>query len=905
MKKKFISTAIALALGFSTQAFAETIRIDRSQIEQTSALTTADLITNLTFQQGGTTLSSSINGGARGEVTASIHGMGARYTTILINGRRLVGQNSNSSANLNAIPLSLIDYIEVSSSTLSSNVINIVTKKAQSGFEVGFAYATPQQDASGKTNNFNLSKGFGDIGKDGYNLTLNYAHDEQRSLNAADRDFAQHGGLTKFNDGGKAYAMYLPTSSNQPANVSLFGGGISSLNPYLLANGTCPDGNLQIGRRCFTDYAANVDLIPSRKNESVNASLKVRLNDATSLYVEGLQSKTAVTSAYSYAAQAMSIDRSDPLFQKFIIPAYTAAGGSQASRISGASINMRLNDAARRTDRFEENTKHLVSGVQSKVGAWDIDASYVYSESKLSDIAAGGYLSKNRLMDIINAGNWNPFALPSSAGAAALSPAVLHQEIEGQTKKLSMVNISGSRTVDASTLKFSIEAGKESLIDTPSAIAQGANPTQPNFTDAIIGGMYGAVPFDSSRTNWTVQGEFNTKPSKTLNLSAGGRFDSFSAVKNNRAFDDNLNPINAVTQGSTQRASSFHIDASYRASDRMTIQGSFATGFRVPDLKDIAAPTLNAGYSGLHSFIGCQIVGGTFFYQLKSLCQNDYTYPQEYQLISGGNTSAANGLRPEKISQYRVGFSLQPIDSLEIKATLWGALIKNQISMLTDDEVFADPMKYQSNFVAYLDPVLQSKVLAIRLTPSNRGSSSFKGIDFENTYRTDTSFGKIAFNWAGTYMLKSTNTVNQKSEDYVGRFNSLGDVTFKLISKLTGVWQPSSRYTHSLSLNYKSGYRDMPVSADQAIVKAVNAADGSLGDYAEVSRSVKPYHTVDWQSKIHYSENLTVTAGIKNLFNQEPPFSVRNVGGGMGLGFDGRYTDPLGRQFYVRSNLKF
>ncbi|MFC3374932.1 TonB-dependent receptor [Rugamonas sp. CCM 8940] len=59
------------------------------------------------------------------------------------------------------------------------------------------------------------------------------------------------------------------------------------------------------------------------------------------------------------------------------------------------------------------------------------------------------------------------------------------------------------------------------------------------------------------------------------------------------------------------------------------------------------------------------------------------------------------------------------------------------------------------------------------------------------------------------------------------------------------------------------------------------------------------YVTLDYQLKANYVKNLSVTAGIKNLLKQGPPFSVRNSGGGNQVGYDGRYAAPLGRQFYL------
>jgi outer membrane receptor protein involved in Fe transport len=52
-------------------------------------------------------------------------------------------------------------------------------------------------------------------------------------------------------------------------------------------------------------------------------------------------------------------------------------------------------------------------------------------------------------------------------------------------------------------------------------------------------------------------------------------------------------------------------------------------------------------------------------------------------------------------------------------------------------------------------------------------------------------------------------------------------------------------------------------------------------------------------------QKFTLTAGVKNLFDIDPPFTIRNAGGGNQSGYDGRYADPLGRQIYLVGNYKF
>ena len=72
-----------------------------------------------------------------------------------------------------------------------------------------------------------------------------------------------------------------------------------------------------------------------------------------------------------------------------------------------------------------------------------------------------------------------------------------------------------------------------------------------------------------------------------------------------------------------------------------------------------------------------------------------------------------------------------------------------------------------------------------------------------------------------------------------------------------------------------------------------------------MQRHVGSYTTFDWQGVYNYNKALTFTAGIKNLFDRNPPLTLQNAGGGNQVGYDGRYTDPLGRQFYLTGHYKF
>ena len=68
-----------------------------------------------------------------------------------------------------------------------------------------------------------------------------------------------------------------------------------------------------------------------------------------------------------------------------------------------------------------------------------------------------------------------------------------------------------------------------------------------------------------------------------------------------------------------------------------------------------------------------------------------------------------------------------------------------------------------------------------------------------------------------------------------------------------------------------------------------------------------------WQRVKHYStwtlsgtwsnKHVDVTAGVKNLLDEEPPYTNQTTT--FQQGYDPRYTDPTGRTIYVRAAYKF
>ncbi|GAB2878717.1 TonB-dependent receptor [Pseudoduganella ginsengisoli] len=885
--------------------------LSKAQIEQTGATTVADLVATLPSMQGFVTSSASVNGSGGGVQTASVHAIGTSYTLVLLNGRRIAPYSSGSAVNLASIPLSAVERVEILTDGASAlygsdaiaGVVNFILKKNSQDANIELTYNRPSKGSAGATSNVAISKGFGDYEANGFNVMLSYSHDTQSELNASDRPFSAPGGVHPYSEGGKNYSLYMLSSNSIPGNVAVKDGSktLASFNPGLINSGSCGAPNtFKVGNRCLFNYGATVELLPELKRDGFFVNANVKINDNLKFFAEGLYSKFTSTARYAPPAQPLSLDINSALFKANVVPALVKLGVDPA-KVKTATMNLRLVDAGGRTDGWETNAKHLALGLEGTHFGWDWTTAYVHSENKAIDNAVAGYTSGDKLDALMKAGTYNPFIVPTAETKAALASAVLHQELDVTTSKIDVLNLRGSREIfqaggGAAMLALGADMSTQKYIDEPAPIAMGPNSLQPNWTDTNVGGGTGSLPVDSSRKNWGAFAELVVPVMKGLEVTGDLRYDSYDAVKNKKNFDSAGNLIAPATQGDSASKATYKLSAAWRPVDNLLVRASYGTGFKAPILTDVTKPVVNGGSSGFHP---CPITSGP----LLKLCNGN----AEYGLLDGGNAlSGAGGLKPETSKQATIGFRVEPVKNVSIGFDLWDVKINDQIRKLPENEVFNNPAKYMGLFSSYYDPIQKENVLVASLTPFNLASSHYQGIDWDHTFGLNTGMGKFTFNWTGTYMLKANQQAlaTDPVEGSVGRFDSYNDVVFRLITKGTVTWKQSDALTHSLTAVYKSGYHDMPLTEDDGAIVALNS-DGSIGDYVGLKRDVKSYTVWDWQTRWKFNKNFTITGGIKNLFNTEPPFSQRIAGGGNQLGYDGRYTDPLGRQFYLVGSYKF
>lgn len=891
--------------------------ITTEDIKRSGVTSVTDLIQNLPAMQGFTTNSQSVNGGGGGTTTASLHALGSSYTLVLLNGRRMAPLNTGSTVNLNSIPLAAIERVEVLTDGASAlygsdaiaGVVNFITKKdATDGFITGSVYV-PQRSGGGSST-VSISKGFGDLDTDKFNILISASFDKQQKLDASQRSFSKTGQL-KFKDQGQAQSVDLVSSNMVPANtaVTLTDGRTIFINPYKVKNGACPAGTVDntdgapgsdnYVNRCLFDYPATVQSVPDYSRVALFGSGRFEASENLSLFSEVAWSRFYNNARYAAPAQP-GLTVNQTLIDNDITP-YLAQLGYAGATVDSATMNLRLADAGGRMDKYQTDALHIVLGADAKVGNFDLTGTYTHSENKFTDKAAGGYSSLIAFNNLVDSGAWDPLMAPAGSAVDVVAPIVLNNILD--TTKSTLDTISGHGTTTLGKLAggdigigLGVDFNKQKYSDKPSAISMGANALQPDYADAVVGGTGGALPFDSSRNSYGIYTELVLPITKILEISGSARYDSYDAVKNSQNFDSNGIPIAGETQGKKSSSGTYKLSLRLQPTREVLLRASIGTGFKAPSLADITKPLQAFGNTG---FQDCP----PGLSAAKAAACGPIA--QEYNIQSGGNpASDGAALKPEKSTQWTVGMRFEPAAYLSVGFDLWSVKLKDQINTITENTAFSDGALYENLFKVAPDPISGEPTLTFLAVPVNTGKARYQGIDLDGESRIATPFGKLTTRFRGTYMVHA----DYQTPGTPGYINSMskigpdGEVTFRWLANLSATLETGA-FAHTLTANFKPGYMDDTSS----YCRTDAAGDCLLTPSGTVQgRYVSSYTVFDWQTRYDINKAFSVTAGIKNLFDKDPPFSlVDQAGTGNARGFDGRYSDPIGRQFYLTAAYKF
>jgi len=900
-----------------------------AEIKQTGATSATDLIQMLPSMQGFVPSSSSVNGGGAGVTTASLHSLPSKYTLVLLDGQRVApsaigsGQGGGYAVNLSSIPLEAVERVEILTDGASAlygsdaiaGVVNFITKKNLTEGQVYATYGQPKKNG-GSWSSAGITKGWGDLESNGWNVLASYSHEELERITALQRDFSAKGAFFKFNANGKQYYFDQRTGNTEPANITFNARRKGTtddpvgyaINPYYAANGNCGSALAgPLGAQCRFNYAATVEDVPGSRRDSGLLKGTLKINENTTAWAELVLSQYSMTAQYAPSAQPMGVNatsRFPALYSKYV-QSYLDANGLE-NPTGNATLGYRSVLIGGRADEYETRARHFATGIDGTAFGWTYNASLILSEAKLKDTAAGGYSDFSMLESLVAAGKYDPV---TGQGADQLKGALLNGTVFSRTKSTLNTIHAGAQhdlfTLPGGTSIISLGGDysktKYQVDYSPLILSSSGFSTQPDSPNYPVGGNYGQVPFGAKRDNWGVFTELLLPVSKTLEATLSGRYDSYDKVHSDYIFASVPDASGLIPQlpsgdiGNSSSAGTYKVSVKWTPVDSLLLRAAYGTGFKAPNLSDIAgANTFNGSTAGSYA---CPFPGSPG-------CQVGQA---QYDLLTGPNgQSGSAGLQPEKSKQWTLGGRVEPLAGLSLGLDLWNVQIRNQVlSAGVPEQVgFANPQQYKNLFVnPYPDPAGYTTI-AYLLAPINGGVANYRGVDWDFSYRRKTGIGDVRAAWNGTYMLKQnyTTTAGGEVQSNLGRFGPDNGVVFRVQSNLS-LSLTNGKLTNTLTAHYKSGYHDQSYPVDTAVF-AVNP-DGSVGDSVAFGGLWTPsYTTVDWQGKYDFGK-FALTAGIKNLFDRDPPFTLQNAGGGNQIGYDGRYADPAGRSFYITGNYKF
>ena len=896
--------------------------IKREDIERSGFTSASDLIQSLPSMQGFVSASESVNGGGGGVTTASLHSLGSAYTLVLLNGRRLAPYNTGTTVNLNTIPLSMVERIEVLTDGASAiygadaiaGVVNFILKKNSTVGDVTLSASVPQHKG-GKSATFSASKGFGNLDSDRYNVQISLSAEKQKEQTAESRPFSKTG-FIPFDYNGKQVTTWFSSSNSIPGTVILNdktgnGDGDGFYSPDFLKTGKCGPRTVLRAGVCRFDFSSTVQNIPDSDRLSLFATGRFVLSESATLFSEVGLSDFSTKPRFAPPAQP-GIFLTQALVNKHVTP-YLATLGIPAGSFfpvgdpdfNGPTMNLRVYDAGGRENDYRTKTMHMVLGAEGNLSGIDYSGYVTHSENKFSDSLRSGYLSSIKFNDLVSTGKFDPLAAGIGQSAAVLAPAVLHQLFDSSKSGIDLVNVKASKSLwkmagGDVALGLGAEFGRQSYSDSPSAIAMGQNSLQPNFTDTPIGGSSGALPFDSKRNNTGAFAEMVMPVLKTLELSGAVRYDSIGAVSNSKNFDSNGNlQPGSATQGKSAASSTYKFSARFQPTPEVLLRGSIGTGFKAPTMSDIANTLQAFGSTGFHD---CP---PGLAANLAAKCT---TVSSEYNKRAGGNpSSGANGLSPEKSEQWTVGFRMEPTRALSFGVDLWSVKLKNRIDTVPEDVAFGNGAVYGGLVSVLPDPVTGKPTLTFDSVPSNLGRARYKGVDIDASGSVSTSLGKLTTRGTATYLIRSEYEVAglKGYQTSLGHIGPDTQVAFRWLANFS-VSLESGSFTNTLNFSFKPGYGDAASTTTSGSEIRVVNANGSIGGRVAVTRDVGAYNLIDWQGRYAINKAMTLTVGIKNLFDRNPPFTIQNLDGtGNMRGYDARYADSLGRQFYLTGSYKF
>lgn len=838
---------------------------------------------------------------------------GGSTTLVLLDGHRVVGMgNTSTTPDPDFIPPGAIERTEIVpdggsaiyGSDAVAGVMNFITRRDFDGIEVNARY--------GFADDYYTFSANGTIGKkwDGGSIFLSYAFAKNDDLLGRDRDFSRRfvgpSGLpATFNNVATNNPQSTLALTCSPGNV--LANGIVYALPFTTA--TAAGSAARVNQCDTSDYAT---LVGADRRHSIMAGLQQDLSPDLSISVRAnyfnrqnstingpfTSNQTVPLGAMGFADHRVGAETSQTVYFQY--------GSPDASRSS-----------------FELETWGVNGELTYRPGGdWRVRLLGNYGESRATELARS--VNGTALTRAINGGLFNAYDWQTS------TPAALAALFNYGTQNDARQRLVNFRVVGDGTL-FSLPGGNVKLAvgaeyigeffkaqngtGIPGQILSGSPAVSVNgvlLLDAIAPTVN---KFDLSRNVKALFGELSiplfgadnaTTLFRELTLSVSGRYDHYSG-----GVGGTFNP---------------KIGVNWTPVEGVRLRGAWGKSFNAPSLADLEGAALTTA-----------AVGG----QLGNLIATDSGRPPQSLITAGlipnfapkqavlsisGNSP---GIKPQTGTTLSLGVDIDPafVPGLHLGLTYWSIRMKNLIQRApTTDQIQwwvnnrTNPGKFIYNpsatdilnALGSLDQPLQQSLcpgpnplttstnvndqiaancvyVIVDARKTNFGSVNVAGLDFDVSYRHDTSFGSIDASWRGTLEVKREQQVGVGAP-FISQLGYNNNV-FRFTAS---VGADIGNLRAQVTWNHRHGYDLNPI----VTIPGTTNTQTRIGDFNVFNLFMK--YDVNGERMF---KDLSFTLNLDNIFNTDPPVAYGSQFLGAQTGYANGFT--VGRMLSVGVSKRF
>jgi iron complex outermembrane receptor protein len=911
-------------------------------------------------------INSQVNNGSNGAASVNLRGLGANRNIVLLNSRRVTPRGTDAVVDLNIVPVSMIERVEVLTGGASTvygadaiaGVVNFITKRDFAGFEISGSYGVTQR-GDGQNLRFDFTTGANfDDGRG--NVVLNFNYTDTKPVlqgNRAVGTFARQStrctanqrnnlGCTAFNDTTQGFPQGSAVAA--PATI---------LSPFL---GRVTDAGdaFQVGQA--NDYNFNpLNLFQSPlKRYSIFSQARYEITPALEVYSEALFSRTVVeinlapsgvfgsTVTVPLNSQFLSPQQRQVLCAQSVTlppgspgfpdgrPGQLPAGTDCTAAIAAGTpltvaVGRRFVEAGPRVNTFTTNMFHVTGGLRGPLSStlsWDVNFGYGESDRQ-DERTAWGLLSRVRSgvqgCPAGSAPGCVPFNLFGPVGSITQE---MLNFIDVPTYFFSGTTFSTAQAVVSGDLGFGSPAAIE-----PIGVAAGLEYRR--YSASSAGDGLSRIPGEvlgAGAAGLPIVGSYDSKEAfielvvpivedrpffHNLTLEAGARYADYSTSGGNWTWK---------------------VGGSWAPIPDFRVRGNYNRSVRAPNIAELFQPQVTALDSrptdpcqgslaeiaarGANFADLCRAQLALVGAPLGLLGTIQAPTAGQIQTTQGGNPD----LDPEVASTWTLGVVVQPSFARNINITFdyWNIDIKDAITAPSQSDVIDSCFRpnpaqnfceiiFRNPLTGQLSGPAETTFGPILLT-TNDGRLKTSGFDL--TANAFHDFGdvrvSVAFNgsWTQEFLFQAApGLINRQCVPYYSTscpvFGTGPIPKFASSTRGTVSWGGSNL---SLLWRHISSTRVEPVAPTPQVFDGTptNAGPANIVD---AYQRIRPYDWFDLAFSQDINDKFRLTLTIQNLFDRDPPDvgnSIATPSVNSGNTFPTLY-DALGRRFVMGLNMKF